>query len=86
MNEWERLSRKAESIRQQYPKGTRIRLSNMEGELDMPSGLEGTVAMVDDIGQVHMKWDNGRTLPLNTEVDSFAILSRPEKKRDDPPR
>lgn len=84
MNEWERLSRKAEYIKKQYPKGTRIRLSHMEGEPDMPAGLEGTVAVVDDIGQVHMNWDNGRTLPLNTEVDSFTVLSRPEKKRDDP--
>ena len=86
MNEWERLSRKAEYIKKQYPKGTRIQLKSMEGERDMPAGLKGTVAVVDDIGQVHMNWDNGRTLPLNTEVDSFTVLSRPEKKRDDPSR
>ena len=86
MNEWERLSRKAAYIKQRYPKGTRIRLNNMEGESDMSAGLEGTVAVVDDIGQVHMNWDNGRTLPLNTETDSFTVLSRPEKKRDTPSR
>ena len=86
MNEWERLTRKAAYIKQQYPKGTRIQLKSMEGERDMPAGLKGTVAVVDDIGQIHMNWDNGRTLPLNTEVDSFTVLSRPEKKRDDPSR
>ena len=86
LNEWERLTRKAASIKQRYPKGTRIRLSRMEGEQDMPAGLEGTVAVVDDIGQIHMDWDNGRTLPLNVEQDSFTVLSRPEKKRDDPSR
>lgn len=59
-----------------YQKGMRIRLNYMEGESDMPSGLKGTVQHVDDIGQIHMKWDNGRTLALNSDKDSFSIISR----------
>ena len=59
-----------------YLKGMRILLNSMEGEPDMPSGLKGTVQHVDDIGQIHMKWDNGRTLALNSDKDSFTIISK----------
>lgn len=82
MNEWERLSRQAKAIKQRYPKGTQVCLGHMEGEKDMPFGLKGTVSFVDDIGQIFVSWENGRSLPLNTEVDSFQVLSRPKKERD----
>lgn len=39
-----------ERLKEMYPKGTRIRLAAMSGEMDMPSGLMGTVDFVDDIG------------------------------------
>ena len=44
----------------------------MEGEADMPSGLAGTVQFVDDIGQIHVQWENGRSLALNAETDRFV--------------
>ena len=37
-------------------------------------GTEGEVDFVDDIGQLHMKWDNGRTLALAPGEDSFTVL------------
>ena len=40
----------------------------------MPEGLEGKVEHVDDIGQIHMKWDNGRTLPLVVYLDFFDTI------------
>lgn len=58
----------------------------MEGEDDMPAGLKGKVVFVDDIGQVHMKWQNGRGIPLNPELDKFQVLSIPTRKRDNPSR
>lgn len=36
MNEWERLSRQAQGIKQRYPKGTKVRLGCMDGEKGMP--------------------------------------------------
>lgn len=86
MNEWERLSRRADGIKQRYPKGTTVRLGHMEGEVGMPPGLTGTVSFVDDIGQIHVKWENGRTLALETDVDSFQVISRPKKERGEPSR
>ncbi len=67
-----------ERLKEMYPKGTRIRLAAMFGEMDMPSGLMGTVDFVDDIGQLQMTWDNGRTLALIPGEDSFSAISRPE--------
>lgn len=69
---------KVERLKGMYPKGTRIRLAAMPGELDMPLGLMGTVDFVDDIGQLQMTWDNGRTLALVPGEDSFSAVSLPE--------
>ena len=46
-----------ERIKEQYPKGTPVRLYSMEGEQTVPPGSRGVVDHVDDIGQIHMKWE-----------------------------
>lgn len=58
-------------IRAMYPTGTKIVLKEMAGESQMPAGLKGTVAYVDDIGQIHMEWENGSSLALNIDEDRF---------------
>ncbi len=66
---------KVERIKALYPAGTRIRLNHMDDPWSpVPEGTEGTVDMVDDIGQIHMKWDNGRTLSLIPGEDSFSVI------------
>ena len=62
-------------LKEQYPKGTRIRLNSVS-DLYAPlePGTEGSVEMVDDAGQLLMKWDNGRTLALIPGEDSFSVL------------
>ena len=37
-------------------------------------GVCGTVKTVDDIGQIHVKWDNGSTLALDPKKDEFTVL------------
>lgn len=37
-------------------------------------GVCGTVVSVDDIGQLHVAWDNGSSLAINPEVDSFSLV------------
>ena len=62
-------------IKEQYPPGTRIRLNSMEDPYHpILPGTEGEVDFVDDEGQIFMKWDNGRTLPLAPGEDSFTVL------------
>lgn len=55
-----------ERLKERYPAGTVVRLGQMEGEHQMPSGMEGKVIGVDDIGQIHVEWENGSTLALVT--------------------
>ena len=63
-------------IKGKYPKGTPIHLHCMEGEPFMPPGSRGTVDHVDDIGQIHMKWENGSTLALIVGIDQFEIVAQ----------
>lgn len=62
-------------IKEQYPPGTRIRLNSMEDPYaPVAPGTEGVVDFVDDIGTIHMKWDNGRSLGIVPGEDSFSVL------------
>lgn len=63
-----------EMIKKRYKKGIRVKLIEMEGEPKMKPGLTGTVRLVDDIGQIHVDWDNGSGLALNIDVDEFEII------------
>ena len=68
-------------IRQQYPAGTRIILNHMDDAQAPPPGTKGTVAYVDDIGQIGVKWDSGSSLSLIPGVDSFSKEPATEKAK-----
>ena len=64
-----------------YPIGTRIELlSTMDDMHPIRKGTQGTVKVVDDIGTIHMKWDNGSGLGLIPGEDHFKVLSRPQEE------
>lgn len=68
-----------DEIRAQYPVGTVIELQEMKWEKQMPAGLKGKVKLVDDMGQIHMRWENGSSLALDIEEDTFRKVPVPEK-------
>ncbi len=73
-----------ERMKKMYPVGTRIELLQMQDPYAaIESGMQGTVEHVDDIGTLHMKWDNGRTLGIIPGEDNFKILSKPQKEKMD---
>jgi hypothetical protein len=67
-------------------KTPRVRLSHMYGEPQMEKGLEGNITGVDDIGQIHVNWEDPysknadgspkiiSTLALTAEKDIFTIV------------
>lgn len=75
MNEWLRQKRIADMYKEKYPKGTRVKLISMGNDpRPIKSGAIGIVKLVDDMGTIHVKWDNGRTLGLIPQVDEFEKI------------
>lgn len=58
-----------------YPAGTRIELLSMEDPFSsIYPGEKGTVRVVDDMGTIHVDWDNGRRLGVIPGEDAFRKL------------
>lgn len=67
-------------IREKYVAGTKIELVKMYDLLaPVPTGTLGIVQYVDDIGTVHVNWENGSTLGLSVGIDEFKVLGVDEK-------
>ena len=61
-------------LRKKYPKGTRVELIKMDDVYAPPSGTQGTVIGVDDVGSVMVSWDNGSGLNLVYGEDLFKKI------------
>lgn len=73
--------RQLQALRERYPAGTRIRLNHMDDPYaPIPDGTVGEVQYIDDAGNIHMVWENGRTLSLIEGVDDFTIIKKEEGK------
>ena len=60
------------SLRNRYPKGTRVELVSMDDPYNtkLIPGCQGTVVSVDSIGTIHVVWDCGSSLGIVYGVDS----------------
>ena len=65
-----------EFYKEHYPVGTRVHLDSMgDDPRPVPAGTKGTVVAVDDMGTVHVNFDNGRALGVCPEVDKFHKIT-----------
>lgn len=64
-----------QQIKEKYVAGTKIELIKMYDLLaPVEAGTKGIVERVDDIGNLSIDWENGRTLSLVIGVDEFKVL------------
>ena len=63
MNSWPN-NKQIERVKERYKPGMRVKLMQMDDASASPVGTRGTVQFVDDIGSVHVVWDNGSTLAV----------------------
>lgn len=65
-----------EFYKEHYPRGTRVQLDGMgDDPYPVEPGAVGTVIAVDDIGTLHVEFDNGRSLGICPEVDGFHKIT-----------
>ena len=56
--------------REEYIEGDRVRLIFTDDEYtELKSGDEGTVKYIDDVANIHIRWDNGSGLAMIYEKD-----------------
>ena len=54
-----------EMLKKEFVSGTRVVLVKMEDDYStLKEGDKGTVVAVDDLGTIHVDWDNGSSLGL----------------------
>lgn len=63
-----------EDIKRRYPVGARVRLVHMDDHQAPQKGALGTVTKVDDIGTIHVSWDNGSSLGVLYGEDLCEVV------------
>lgn len=80
INKQEIMQEKLKRLRSKYTKGTKIELVKMHDFQAPMKGTRGIVEYVDDIGNIHMKWENGSSLSLIEGIDLFKIVKEMNEK------
>ena len=69
-----------ESMREQYPPGTRVEVISLCNEEEhLKPGMKGTVVGVDDQPALLVHWDNGSSLSLLIGQDQFRVIPEQEE-------
>lgn len=63
-----------EDLKKKYSAGKRVELVKMEDPQAPPLKTHGTVRYVDDIGTIHVEWDNGSSLGVVFGDDDCRLL------------
>ena len=63
-----------ESLKKEFPVGSRVELIKMDDKQAPPIGTKGTVVGVDDIGSIIVAWDSGSSLNVIYGEDECKVL------------
>ena len=67
---------KISKLKAMYKKGDRVILDNMNDPYTkIPIGTKGTITCVDDMGTIHVNWDNGSSLGVVYGEDFCHIIT-----------
>lgn len=53
----------------------KIKLIKMEDPYPIKPGSKGIVNYIDDLGQIHVNWENGSTLAVIPGIDKYIFLN-----------
>lgn len=67
------MKKTVQELREKYV-GKRIKCLYMNDPRPVKPQTKGTVDRVDDIGTLHVKWDDGRTLGIVPNEDIFILV------------
>lgn len=67
-------SKALEKLRKMYPVGAKVELVRMDDIQAPPVGTKGVVNRVDDIGTIHVKWENGSSLGVVYGEDLCRVI------------
>lgn len=64
-----------DQIKKTFNPGSKIMLIEMDDKyVKLQRGDKGTIIAVDDVGTIHVRWDNGLTLGLIYGEDKFQVI------------
>lgn len=61
-------------LRKEYPVGTKVELIKMDDSQAPPIGAVGKVSFVDDMGTIHVNWENGSSLGVAFGEDICRVI------------
>lgn len=73
-NAKEHTQEEIKQIKEKYVEGTKIELIKMYDLQAPPSKIKGFIEHVDDMGTLHIRWENGSSLGLVVGVDEFKVI------------
>lgn len=72
----ERRKSVVEMLRNEYPMGTEVESVLLDDPYrKIPAGTKGIVRHIDDIGTIHINWENGSSLGAAFGVDKIKKLT-----------
>ena len=74
MNVKEHTQEEIKEIKAKYIVGTKIELIKMDDSQAPLPGTKGIIENIDDIGTLHIRWENGSSLGLVVGVDEFKVI------------